>query len=264
LGNAVPVANNVVSQVWKYRDTAGAILTGMTFPADIELVLKKATAGGSVTASEVVSWTESADPGYYDIKYTPLGGTVYTLFLKELNPASDGRQWWFVSEVMAAGAVYAPAFANAYCAETDVERFTQLAFTATSKPTSQEVAAWAQARSSEMSLQFLAQSGWTVTPATVVSGSLEQDVLRDMAAIGAGADAMLAKFMDSDPVATQKAEVMLAEYKTRLDRMTDYATKNLGSLSVRTHISSGEVTPKDETTITDGGLALGISMDQEF
>lgn len=254
--------NNTIRQVWFYMDTAEAPLTGMVSPTDVALTLKVDAGVGTVTAPEVVGWVERG-AGFYDVEFTPGSPGLYTLFLKELNAGSFQRRYSFVYEVQSAGAAYAPAFASAFCAETDVERWTQLTFDGTSKPTSTEVAGFAQARASEMR-SILAAGGWAISPAAVVSGSIEQDSLREANAIGAAADTLLAKFMDTEPAKTEKAASLLGEYDTRMKRLLDYAKKVLGTLQIRTPMTSGELTLRSETPIEDAGLSTGIRMDQEW
>jgi hypothetical protein len=257
----MPVQNSTIRQVWKILDVNGAALTGQTSPANITFLLKRDSGSGTVTASETVSFTELGS-GFYEIAFTPQFGGLYTLFLDEL--VGQQRDWWFVYEVVAAGAVFLPAFANAFCAETDVERWTQLLFDGGSKPTSNQVAALAQARASEMRGMLVAE-GWTISPTSVASGSIEQDMLREANAIGAAADAYLTKFVDVDPGQTAKAKSFLDEYERRLEKLVAYAAKIAGGASfIRSPMTAGEVTLKDELAVTDAGLEVGVSMDQDF
>lgn len=257
----MPVANTTVRQVWKMIDDTGAPLTGKASPGDVALLLKRDTGSGTGAAPEAVTWTELG-AGFYEIAFTPQAGGLYTLFLDEL--VGLARDWWFVYEVFAAGAVFLPAFSNAFCAETDVERWTQLTFDSGSKPTTNEVAALAQARASEMRGILVAQ-GWTISPTSVASGSIEQDMLREANAIAAAADAYLIKFVDVEPGQTQKAEALLNEYERRLEKLIAYAEKIAGGASfIRSPMTAGEVTLKDELSVTDAGLAVGITMDQDF
>jgi hypothetical protein len=265
----VPVAGNTIREEWLYLDGSGAPKSGMVSPADVTLSLFRSVGGGAFASSgETVTWAAIAgQPGYYDISYTPTGQGLYKLFLVELNVDSGGRRWAFTQEVLAAGAVFLPSFSSAYCAETDVERWTQLAFSATSKPTSTQVAAFAQSRASEIGGMMAAVS-WSISPTdgSVAPGSIALDMLREANAIGAAADAYLAKFIDIDPAQTQKAVALLEEYQRRLDRLSAYG-KTVASVTqgyIATPMTSGEVTPADEIAITDAGLSTAIAMDQEF
>jgi hypothetical protein len=265
----VPVAGNTVREEWLYLDGAGNPKSGMVSPADVTLSLFRSIAGAAFAASgETVTWAAIAgQPGYYDISYTPAGEGLYKLFLVELNADSYGRRWAFTQEVLAAGAVFLPAFSNSFCAETDVERWTQLDFSGTSKPTSTQVAAFAQSRASEIR-GIVAAEGWVISPTdgSVAAGSIELDMLREANALGAAADAFLAKFIDVDPAKTEKAVALLEEYQRRIDRLATYAKAVASSTQgfIATPMTSGEVTPADEIAITDAGMSTAIAMDQEF
>jgi hypothetical protein len=262
----MPVIGDTIRELWLYLDQADAPLGGMTSPADVELKLFVDTGSGFALSADAISWAAvSGQTGQYNITYTPSVSGVYRLQLRELNVNSQGVRWSFPQEVAAAGAVFLPAFANAFCAETDVERWTQLDFDATSKPTTTQVAAFAQARSSEIR-SVVASEGWSPVPGQLTPLSVEEDILRECAAVGAAADAFLAKFMDVDPSQTEKAVALLQEYQRRLQRLVAYAQDIASSSAgyIATPMTTGEMTLRDETQITDGGLSLAISMDQEF
>jgi hypothetical protein len=261
----VPVAGNIVREIWLYLDAAGAPKGSMASPGDVTLGLFRSTSGGAfVAASETVTWAAvGGQTGYYDISYTPESGALYRLYLNETNADSLFRRWSFTHEVLAAGAAFTPSLANAFCSEADVERWTQLAFDTTSKPTSAEVAAFCQSRASEIRA-LVAAEGWIIAPSTVVPGPIEEDMLRECNAVGAAADSYLAKFVDVDPSQTAHAVALQQEYERRLERLIAYAEKIAGGDFIRSPMTSGEVTLKDETTITDAGLAVAIRMDQDF
>ena len=259
----MPVAGNVVRDEWFYMDAAGAPLTGMISPTDVNLVLRRDVGAGFAAAPEAVAWTELGG-GYYQVSFTPNSGGFYRLYLKELKDTSDGRKWTFPFEVVSAGSTFLPSFANAFCSEGDVESWAGFSFESSSKPTSDQVAGFAQGRASEMR-SLLAAEGWVVGPGTVTPGGPEEDMLRVCNAIGAAADAWLSKFMDTDPAETKKATDLLDEYSTRLARLQEYAKKVSGTAHlIRTPMTSGEVTLADETPIQDVGLRDAIRMDQEW
>jgi hypothetical protein len=260
------VIGDTIRELWLYLDSSDVPLGGMTSPADVELKLFVDTGSGFALSVDSVSWAAVAgQTGEYQISYTPSAAGIYKLQLRELNAASDGRRWSFPQEVAAAGATFLPAFANAFCAETDVERWTGLDFDGTSKPTTTQVAAFAQARASEIR-SVVASEGWNPVPGSLTPLSIEEDILRECNAIGAAADAFMAKFMDVDPSQTDKAVALLQEYQRRLQRLVAYAQDIASSSAgfITTPITTGEVTPADETQITDGGLGLAIAMDQDF
>lgn len=259
----MPVAGNTVRDEWFYMDATEAPLTGMLINVDVTLTLRRDIGAGFVAAPEAISWTELGG-GYYQIAFTPLSGGLYRAYLKELNVNSFLRRWTFPFEIVSAGSTFLPSFANAFCSEGDVESWAGFDFQSGSKPTSDQVAGFAQSRSSEMR-SIMAAEGWVVGPGTVTPGGPEEDMLRMANAIGAAADAWLSKFMDTDPARTEKATQLLEEYQTRLDRLQAYAAKVAGSAHlIRTPMTSGEVTLADETAIQDVGLRDAIRMDQEF
>lgn len=266
----MPVAGNVVRNDWLFLDAAGAPKAGVVAPTDLTFELVRDAGAGFGAASEAVPSTVSGTfyavpgmPGHYNLEYTPTGPGLYVLYLNEIAVDSTGRRWHFPCEVVSAGSQYLPSFANAFCAESDVERWTQLAFDTTSKPTSAEVAGFSQARASEMRSVFAA-SGWTVSPSTITAGSVEQDMARECNALGAAADAWMAKFMDTEPAESAKADRFLDQYQIRLERLQAYAKAVLAESKIRTPMTSGELTLRDEGNTTDSGLRDAIRMDTRW
>jgi hypothetical protein len=260
------LVNTIVIQPWTILNTAlpSAPLTGMTAPADVTFYLHREVPGTGtlVAAIETVTLTEIGNTGHYYITWTPENTGIYSLQLQETNAGSLQR-WMDFPEftILPAGAVFTPVFTNAFCSEADVERWSQLDFTATSKPTTNEVAAFAEARASEI-MSILIPHGYTGTPTTIVAGSIEEDLLREANAIGAAADSVIAKFMNEAPNKSEMGEALLTEYNTRMERVVEYVKRSLGAHSVRTHISAGEVTLPSPTVIEDG--TFGITADEEF
>jgi hypothetical protein len=113
-------------------------------------------------------------------------------------------------------------------------------------------------------MSMLLAIGWDVTPSTVVADSIEEDMLREANAIGAAADAILGKFAMAAPSNTDKATALIEEYDRRMQRLLDYGRAVAAPRSVRTHLSSGEVTLPDEGTTEDDKVSSGIEMDTEF
>lgn len=266
-GEPVPVAGNVVKHTYLFRDAAGNPKAGFNAPADVTFLLFKDNAAASEAIPSSASGTFydiPGRPGYYGVEYTPSGGGQYSLYLQEIAADSQLRGWSWADEIVSAGSVFLPSFANAFCSESDVESWAGFSFESGSKPSSDQVAGFAQSRASEMRSIFSAE-GWVVGPTTVTPGGAEEDMLRACNAIGAAADAWMSKFMDTDPARTEKATQLLEEYQTRLERLQAYAAKVAGSAHLlRTPMTSGEVTLADETPIQDVGLRDAIRMDQEF
>lgn len=251
---------------WTVLDEDDNPLTGVTSPAGITFTLHRVSAGALVASGETVNWAEVAgSPGHYGISFTPATVGIYTLQLKELAAGSQLRTQAFRDiEVAAAGAVFSGNFDNAYCSQSDVERWAQLSFTISSKPTAAQVAAFAELRASEIT-GVVASKGFTVTPLTVEAGSVEEDMLRDANALAAAGDSMLAKYMQESPSRTFKVSNIYDEYRRRLERLVEYLrSQKTPQRSMRTHISSGEVTLPVETPIEDRGFRDAITMDEEY
>lgn len=258
----MPVAGNVIRDEWYFIDVNENPLTGMQLNVDVTLALRRDAGAGFGVASETVSWLEEGG-GYYQISFTPTLSGLYRLYLKETKVGSLQRLWTFVYEVTSAGSVSLPSFSNAFCSETDVEAWAGMSFDGLSKPTSDQVAGFAQGRASEMR-SLLAAEGWTVAPTTVTPGSTDEDILRACNAVGAAGDAWLSKLRDTEPAKSEAATTLLEEYQTRLSRLVDYAAKVVGGIGIGSPMEDGEVTLKDEMSITDAGLSTAIRMDQEF
>ena len=265
------IAGNQASDEWVVLDESSNPLGGLTggsgaggfTNADFKLSLRRQSGTTFVAATETVTLAESATAGHYTIRFTPENNGLYVLHLKELDPLSLGRTFDFRFPVVAAGSVFLPAFANAFCAQSDVERWAQLVFSSTSKPSVTEVAGFAESRASEIR-SIVAGEGWNVAPSGVVAGSLEEDVLREANAIGAAADAWLAKLLDTDPGRTEKAAALLEEYQRRIERLVVFAQTLASGAFIRTPMTAGELTLRDEGNTADSGLRDAIRMDTRW
>lgn len=264
MGTLTYVLGDIVIQPWRYLDGNSDPLTGMVTPTDITFTLLRSSGSVMVASGETVTFTEIGTTGDYHINFTPANLGLYNLRLKELKVGTFQRTASFEYSVLAAGAVFTPTFTNAFCAQSDIERWTQLSFSAGSSPTSTQVAAFAESRASEIQ-GMVAGAGFTVTPATVIADSIEEDMLREANAIAAAADALMAKFMmDTPSGAVEKAVAFLDEYEKRMERFIEYLRTSGTPQSIRTHITSGEVTLPDPVSIEDVAFDIGIKMDDEF
>jgi len=260
----MPVLGTTVRVVWTILDQNGDPLTGMTvLGGDISFRLHRSTSAGTVASGETVSMAEVGSSGTYEISYTPASTGLYTLQLKELNASTNGQQYRFPVDIFAAGSQAVPTFADAFCAETDVERFAQLQFDASSVPSDDDVALFAAGRAKEMQ-GLLAAAGWTITPATIDADSVEAGILREVNAVGAAGDAWLSKNRDVMPAASEHGRALLDEYELRLTRAVEYARRVLGTNLVGSPMTTGEVTLRDESSIEDSGLSDVVTADQEF
>lgn len=260
------IAQQTILERWTIIDVNGNPLTGMTSPADVLFYLYRQSGSSLIAASETVTLTEIGATGTYYISLTPQEEGYYSNALHEINVATQKRWQNWTYEILPAGAVFTPTFDNAFCSQSDVERWSQMAFSATSKPTVLQAAAFAESRASEI-MSFLAAAGYAVLPADPgLPGTVQEDMLRETNAIGAAGDAIAVKFMGDSPSRSDKAEALLKEYDKRVERLVDYARAALASSPLRTHVSSGAVTLSDETPIEDPGVDSdkSFSMEDEF
>lgn len=235
----MPVSGNTIREPWLYLDLNDAPLVGMASPADVSLTLKYDPGTGTITATETVTWVERGS-GFYDIVFTPLNSGRYTLYVKELNANSSSRRFEFPYEIGPAGAVFVPGYAGAFCSEPDVERWTQLLFDSGSKPTSDQVSAFAVARASEMRI-MLGNVGLTVTPGDQsLNGTPLLDMLREANAMSAAADALRSKFRDIDPSRTAQADDFEAHYQIKMQTIQAYAVAQAGSTGAANENSSDD------------------------
>jgi len=262
----MPVVGETVRIVWTILDTSRNPLTGMAYPGDVEFRLHLSTSTGSVAASTelaAIVMSEIGTSGTYEISFPGLSAGLYTLQLKELHASTLRQQYRFPVDVFAAGSQPTPTYDDSFCAESDAERWAQLDFTSSSDPSSDEVALFAAGRANEMRGIF-AMAGWTISPTTIVDGSVEQVMLREANAIGAAADAWLAKNLEYEPGRTTHAAELLEEYQRRLDKAQQYAMSVLGTSFIGSPMTQGEITLRDEGVTEDTGLRDAITMDQEF
>lgn len=182
------VAGNLALRTYIVLDLSDNPLTGMLSPADVTLTLFRQSGSTMIAASEVVSWAEIGTTGTYYIGFTPTNSGQYVLYLREIDAATALRQQLFEYDVLAAGATFAPSYANAFCAETDVERYLLQDITSSTKPNDTQVAGWAQGAADVLE-SLCAGLGKTVTPSTVEAGSRLEGMLREANAIKAALDA---------------------------------------------------------------------------
>lgn len=263
----MPVAGNTIRTAWLYLDINGAGLTGMVNVTDVTLTLRVDTGSGGGAAAEAVTWTEKGS-GFYDIAFTPTGQGVYTLFLKELNVGGMQRQWSWTFEVSPSGATFTPAYANAFCSESDIETWIGLDLTATSKPTATQAAKFAQQRAATI-MALCAKWGYPVTPLTVVQGSNLQDMLRAANEIGAALDCVLVQELSLAPNVTDRPGLFQAMWVSYIGGRTgEFATEVVGLLqqliqgtlaSLGTdHILSGDTIAAEPTYPTDIGIQVSM------
>lgn len=160
---------------------------------------------------------------------------------------------------------------GAYCAETDIERWTQTAITASTTPSDSEAAVFAVARANILS-SLCAGFGYTVTPTTVTAGSRLDYLLGEANAIGAALDYTVAQQFARSPSLSERAErlqILWFQYTGNQDENNPeigYIEKeihgNLASLSTD-HILSGDTTAR-AVTAAPTEEPIGIGMGDRF
>lgn len=238
--------------------------------ADFSVVLTRIS--GSTT--EVVTMAEGVAAGHYNIRYTPTATGGYLLHLKELNVNTLGRTIDFYHDVVTAGSIFVPSLANAFCSEADVERWLQQSITATTKPSSTELAAFAETRAAWLQ-SLCASKGFAVTPSTVTNGSRLQDLLREANAIGAACDCTSASAFGVAPSRTDKAEWLEAQWDRYVGRPAEPGKPgiigivemeirgNLASLATD-HILSGDTAPAVTSGTAPTDVGIQFTMDSSF
>lgn len=274
----MPVAGNVIYQPYYFLDEDGVTpLTGKTTPADITFALKRYTSSGSVAASETVTFPERGS-GYYDICFTPENSGLYTVFSFEQIEGFRTREFPF--EVLSAGAAYLPSYANAFCSESDIERWLQFGIDASTNPNDTETAGFAQTRANVL-MSLCASLGYTVTPSSVTAGSRLESLLRDANAIGAALDYSIAQQFRQSPSRSDRIDYLLGQWQQYYGPGPFEGTPgakpagpgyieteirgNLTSLATD-HILSGDTIASTPTYPTDIGPGAGgaVSMSSKF
>jgi len=257
------VLGNTVTELWTILDGADAPLTGVTTPAGIVFTLHRQSGATMVAASETITFAEIGVTGVYYISFTPLNTGLYVLQLHELHASSQGRWFRFPDiDMLSAGAVFTPAYTNAFCGEADIERWIQYPITATTAPSSTDAAAFAETRAAIL-MSLCARFGYTVTPTTVTSGTRIEDLLREGNAIGAALDYTIAQQFGKSPSATSRVEALSALWTLYYGTIKEpgyiqgEVQGNLSSLSTD-YIISGDTIAAPATTVTDIGITIGM------
>ncbi len=263
------VSGNLVHTTHQYLDAAGVPKTGMVIVTDIAFTMMRDPGTGAVAATETITYTESATAGYYTISFTPDNAGLYTLWGLESNADSFLRNMRFDWSVVSAGSVFAPAFTNAFCGETDIERWLQQSITSTSAPSSTEAAGFAETRAAVL-MGMTARLGFTVNPTTVSTGSRLEDLLREANAIGAGMDYTVAQSFKEGTRRTDRIPELLGLWRqytgdeTKVPReygyIGDEVRGNLASLSTDYIVSGDTQAAVDSsTTVTNEGVQIKMS-----
>lgn len=256
------IAGNVVRTVRRILDQNDAPLGGLTMPADITATLFRDTGVDISVASETVAMAPViGSTGDYYVTFTPLSSGLYTLILREINANTGLRQTRDQFQVYASGTLFQPTFANAFCALTDIERWTQTAITSTTDPSDSEAAGFAEARASILQ-SLLGRLNYPLTPMTVQSGSRLQDILREANAIGAALDYTIAQQFRQSPSRSDRVDYLMGMWQQYYGQGPVQGTPgakpagpgfiemeirgNLASLATSNTLS-GDTTPRDNS-----------------
>lgn len=207
------IAGNLILDQYIVLDSADAPLTGMTVPTDVSLTLYRQSGVVMVAASETMAWAEIGTTGVYYYSFTPQQSGLYVLYIRELNVNSGLRQNIARYEVFAAGAIATPSYANAFCAESDVERYLLQPIDGTTKPSDTQVASWAEGGAAAL-MSLMAGLGSSITPTTVTAGSRLEKLLREANAIKAALDATVAQVFGTSASKTDKAQALLEMWES--------------------------------------------------
>lgn len=214
----MPTTGTVVRIPWTILDLDSSPLTGMTSPADVTFTLHRDNGTAIVAASETVTLTEVGVSGTYEIEFTPANTGLYVLQLKELNASTLQRTWRFPDYlILSAGSILSPSYANAFCSESDIERRLGLPISASTVPDDTAATAFAEGRAAYL-MSLCSRLGFSVTPSTVTSGSVIQDLLREANAIGAAIDYLIAQGAYVTPMEPGK----LGSLKEEWDKLVGY------------------------------------------
>lgn len=267
------VLGDVVVKGYTIWDQNNNPLTGMVETTDVVFYLhrRSSSASAMVAATEDVTLTEIGVTGHYSIVFTPQNLGEYRLQIEEINVNTNLQIMAWDFNVLPAGAVFLPSFANAFCAESDIERYLGRTISATTNPTATMAAGYAEEIAAILS-SIAAKRGHSITPTTVTAGSRIEDILRAANAIGAARFYVVAQQLGHSPNVSEQYERLgtLWEEYVRPGNGKDIAPGylieeikgNLASLSTD-HILSGDTLANPDTT-APYALPIGVTMGDLF
>lgn len=256
------VAGNLVLDIVRVLTPAGAPLTGMVRAtsagdgsgADVKIWLKRQSGSAAVDATELISWTEVGTSGDYYITFTPQNTGLYWMYLSFVDPAALPSQRDMRYDIIAAGATFAPSYADAFCAETDLERWLQQQIDSTTQPNDTQAAGFATGKADVLE-SLCAGLGDAVTPATVTAGSRLEGLLREANAVGAALDYTIAQSFMRGASKTDRIDVLLNTWESFVGRYVagefipgsiQMEIQNTASLATN-HTLSGDTIARDNS-----------------
>jgi hypothetical protein len=261
----MPSTGQLVIDGWTVLDVNENPLTGMLSPADVTLTLQRQSGGAIIAAGEAVAWVEIGTTGRYYFSFTPLNSGRYILYLREIDPATLGRQSEFRWDITAAGTVPAPSFTNSFCGQSDVERWIGTFIDGTTRPNDVETATWAEMRAAVLTA-LCKRLGVTVTPASVANTNLGK-LLREANAIGTALDYTIAQQFAYQPNNSDRIEYLQNRWiefiggdgeSGSISNATGAIAEEINGSNVfaTDHILSGDTLPALETHPTSVGIVI--------
>lgn len=257
-------AQNQIIQKWRALDLNNppGVVSGLTYPADVALDIERTSGNTFIAASESIGWVETSRPGDYSIYFTPQNTGTYFLTVQELSALTMQRNWIYTFEVLPAGAIFVPSPAGCFCAVSDAARYAGLTLTNTSTPVTTDMAlAFCEERAAGI-MAMCSFWGLSVTPTTVTTGSILEDLLRSANAIGAAIDIVVAWYADVEPSESGKVRSLMQSW---VNLMGDGA-KVLGAIQTQVvgtvgsfatdHVLSGDTLARSSDVRQDIGLLV--------
>lgn len=267
------VVGSTIVGTFPVYDVNDALLSGLSAPGDFTLTLYRQSGSTMIAASETVSSGEVGSTGIYYFSFAPDETGEYFLLVAILNAGASAANPRFDYTVVSAGAVFSPAYSEAFCAESDIERWVQTAIDSTTSPSDTEAAAFAEARAATI-MSLCAGWGFTVTPSTVTAGSRIEDMLREANAIGAALDYTIAQQFGNSPSKSDRAEALMQLWQGFVgDQKPGMTTRLVGSLETEIRgnlasLSTDHILSGDTVAYSEGSAPtndpIGISMGSLF
>jgi hypothetical protein len=264
-------SGSVVRNYWEVLDSNSNAVSALTASNFTISLTRKITGSNNAfsAASESVTVAELASTGTYVFSYTPLtDGYTYKLTITELANYSLSleRSNSWTTEVGGSSVNFSED--DAFCSVSDVEAYAQRGnYSTTSNPNLSQVLGFMAQRAG--SIQALMASYGA--PFTVDTGSNPipssstplRYIARQMNAIAAAIDAVIAHETGQAPAQSQKVDELLKIYASLESSLVQYIERVVsgsvaGNIGVATDISSGGVTaatfpnPASSTTTNTG------------
>lgn len=264
------VVGNIIVDEHTVLDLSDNPLTGMLVPGDVTLTLHRQSGSTMIAASETITWTEIGVTGRYYFSFTPLNAGMYVLWLREIDALSGLSQREFRYNVLTAGATFSPTYANAFCAESDIERWIGMGIDSTTTPNDTQATAFAEGRAAVL-MSLMASWGYPVTPASVAAaGGRLEDMLREANAIGAAIDFTMAQQLAQEPSQSERVERFQTLWTAYVGgNIPGFVTKQVGYLEMEVKgnlvsLATDHIISGDTVAFTEGAaptsLPIGITM----